>query len=98
MRTVASAFILGLVAVVLIGIVSEMPRFGGRSNPALGTTYPRYTGSAIGDTGAQNLVTAIVLDYRGFDTLGETTVLFTAILAATLALAAAKRKTGDPGE
>jgi len=97
-RTVASAFILSLVAVVLIGMVSEMPRFGGSANPALATTYPRYTGSAISDTGAQNIVTAIVLDYRGFDTLGETTVLFTAILAATLALTATKGKTSDSGK
>ena len=31
------------------------------------------------DTGADNAVTAVVFDYRGFDTLGEATVLFTAV-------------------
>ena len=31
------------------------------------------------DTGADNGVTAVVFDYRGFDTLGEATVLFTAV-------------------
>ena len=30
-------------------------------------------------TGADNGVTAVVFDYRGFDTLGEATVLFTAV-------------------
>ncbi len=30
--------------------------------------------------GANNIVTAVVFDYRGFDTLGEATVLFTAVL------------------
>ena len=32
-------------------------------------------------TGANNIVTAVVFDFRGFDTLGEATVLFTAVLA-----------------
>ncbi len=31
-------------------------------------------------TGANNIVTSIVFDFRGFDTLGEATVLFTAVL------------------
>lgn len=31
------------------------------------------------ETGANNVVTAVVFDYRGFDTLGEATVLFTAV-------------------
>jgi multisubunit Na+/H+ antiporter MnhB subunit len=31
------------------------------------------------ETGADNGVTAVVFDYRGFDTLGEATVLFTAV-------------------
>jgi len=37
-------------------------------------------------TGANNVVTAIVFDYRGFDTLGEATVLYTAVLAVGLVL------------
>lgn len=32
------------------------------------------------ETGANNVVTSIVFDYRGFDTLGEATVLFTAVV------------------
>lgn len=31
-------------------------------------------------TGANNIVTSIVFDYRGFDTLGEASVLFTAVI------------------
>ncbi|ADN36337.1 membrane bound hydrogenase, MbhE subunit [Methanolacinia petrolearia DSM 11571] len=33
---------------------------------------------------ANNIVTAVVFDFRGFDTLGEATVLFTAVLGVTL--------------
>jgi len=36
------------------------------------------------DTGANNAVTAVVFDYRGFDTLGEATVLFTAVAGVIL--------------
>lgn len=38
-----------------------------------------YIDSTIEETGCFNVVTAILLDYRGYDTLGEATVLFTAV-------------------
>lgn len=42
-----------------------------------------YIGNAQTETGANNVVTSIVFDYRGFDTLGEATVLFTAVMGIT---------------
>ncbi|GAB7016145.1 hydrogen gas-evolving membrane-bound hydrogenase subunit E [Methanogenium cariaci] len=36
------------------------------------------------ETGSNNIVTGVVFDYRGFDTLGEATVLFTVVLGAGL--------------
>ncbi len=42
--------------------------------------------NAQNQTGANNVVTSIVFDYRGFDTLGEASVLFTAVLGVGLAL------------
>ena len=42
------------------------------------------------ETGADNGVTAVVFDYRGFDTLGEATVLFTSVIG----VAALMRKVG----
>ena len=36
------------------------------------------------ESGANNVVTAVLFDYRGFDTLGEAAVLFTAAIGATL--------------
>ncbi len=33
------------------------------------------------EVGANNVVTSIVFDYRGFDTLGEATILFTAVIS-----------------
>lgn len=47
-------------------------------------------------TGVNNIVTAIVFDLRGFDTLGEATVLFTAVLGVGLMFR--KLRTGEEYE
>ncbi len=39
-----------------------------------------YIANGIMDTGSINLVTGVVFDYRGYDTLGEATILFTAVM------------------
>lgn len=91
MRRLVMALTVAVLGATLVSLVVEMPPFGGRSNPAFNIVFERYTREALQDTGAPNIVTAIVLDYRGFDTMGETTVLFTAILAAVLALSARPR-------
>jgi len=44
------------------------------------------------ETGSNNVVTSVVFDYRGFDTLGEATILFTAVTGALLLLRTMKRK------
>jgi len=53
-------------------------------NPASGEmdTYMLANGQV--QTGGNNIVTDVVFDYRGFDTLGEATVLFTAVLGVGL--------------
>jgi multisubunit Na+/H+ antiporter MnhB subunit len=43
-------------------------------------------------TGNNNVVASVVFDYRGFDTLGEATILFTAVTGVLLLLRASKRK------
>jgi multicomponent Na+:H+ antiporter subunit B len=58
--------------------------------PADRTDLSGYTARGVEETGAINQVTAILFDYRGFDTLGEATVIFTA--ATILFLFAPRRK------
>jgi len=43
-------------------------------------------------TGNNNVVASVVFDYRGFDTLGEATILFTAVTGVLLVLRTLKRK------
>jgi multisubunit Na+/H+ antiporter MnhB subunit len=44
------------------------------------------------ETGNNNVVASVVFDYRGFDTLGEATILFTAVTGVLLVLRTLKRK------
>jgi len=55
---------------------------------------PEYIRRAQQDTGSPNLVTAVLADYRSFDTLGETAVIFTAGLGVVLVLMREGRRDG----
>lgn len=70
-----------------------LPPFG---NPAftLNQNAPsnRYLLNGLKETGAANVVSSIILDYRGYDTLGEATILFTSILGALAILRVYARK------
>jgi multicomponent Na+:H+ antiporter subunit B len=66
----------------------EIPPFG---NPILKVAQ-RYISSGIKETGAANIVSAIILDYRALDTLGEATVLFTAVIGVLTVIRKIGRK------
>jgi multicomponent Na+:H+ antiporter subunit B len=53
---------------------------------------PRYIADTIKDTNVPNVVTSVLADYRGYDTLGETTVIFTAGIGVMLLLRGARRR------
>ena len=82
LRGVLILVMLGIIGYAMAITVAEMPPFGEATNPAHNMIYERYTRQGIQDTGALNLIASIITDYRAFDTLGEVTVLFTAIAAA----------------
>lgn len=73
------------VGAVLLLIVAEMPVYG-EVNPTFNYVTERYNRDGTAETGATNIVTAVILDYRAFDTLIETTVLFTATMGVLLNL------------
>ncbi|MDH4294558.1 MAG: cation:proton antiporter, partial [Betaproteobacteria bacterium] len=56
---------------------------------------PRYINDGPKETGVPNVVTAVLASYRGFDTLGETTVVFTAGIGVIALLRRRRRKEGD---
>lgn len=70
-----------LVALVLLMTVMEMPIYGEVTNPSNNYVMRRYIDMGIKESGGYNFVTNIILDYRGYDTLLETTVIFTGVMA-----------------
>jgi len=56
----------------------DMPRYGDPNAPPHTHVAPRYIERGQADTGAPNMVTAVLASYRGYDTLGEVVVVFTA--------------------
>jgi multisubunit Na+/H+ antiporter MnhB subunit len=66
----------------------ELPRFG---EPIM-TVVKRYIAQGTTETGAVNLVTAVILDFRAYDTLGEATVLFTSVIGIMAILRRPGRK------
>ena len=55
-----------------------LPEFGSPDSVIHEHVAPRYLQEGMKETGVPNIVTAVLASYRGFDTLGETTVIFTA--------------------
>lgn len=71
---------------VLLITVSHLPRHGAVDSPVNNEVSERYIESGLEETGATNLVAGMILDYRAFDTLGESHVLFTATCAVIILL------------
>ncbi|KAF0195246.1 MAG: hypothetical protein FD169_1493 [Bacillota bacterium] len=83
MRRIISLIILGGILVLLVLAVAEMPAFGDETAPAHQGIMQKYLADSTVDTGAINTIAAIILDYRAYDTLGEATVLFVAVVAVS---------------
>ncbi|MCY6355210.1 hydrogen gas-evolving membrane-bound hydrogenase subunit E [Clostridium sp. ZS2-4] len=82
-----------LIVILLLG-VNDIPKFGSENNPANNEVAKYYIENSIKDTGATNIVTGIILDYRAFDTFVEASVLFTASITVIILL----KKDGDKEE
>ena len=74
-----------MVLVLLVGAVA-LPAFASPGNPTNNEVVRRYVGSAEEETGAENVIAGMILNYRGFDTFGESCVLFLAVCCVMLLL------------
>lgn len=72
-----------------------LPEFSDADAPIHTHVVPRYLQDAARETGVPNIVTAVLASYRGYDTLGETTVVFTAG-AGVIALLRRRRRNEKP--
>ncbi len=98
-RIFSVLFCISLVLILLNG-VAGLPPFGEASNPVNNEVSQRYIENGLQETGAINIVTGMILDYRAFDTLGESHVLFVAVCTVLILLRVDRKKKdgSDPYE
>lgn len=75
-----------IIITTLLVTVSYLPEFGHADNPNNNEVVERYNEKALEETGATNIVAGMILDYRAFDTLGESHVLFIAAVCVMILL------------
>lgn len=90
---VVSVVIIFAISLAAVRVFQTLPDFG---TPAFTQTAnaasQTYLEEGLSSTGAANIVAAVILDFRAYDTLGEATVLFASIIGATVILRSKSRK------
>ena len=89
-----------LILVFVTGIVLmygtlDMPEYGSPDNPVHNHVADRYLEVSGEEIGVPNVVTSVLSSYRGYDTMGETTVVFTALVGVMMLLGRTRRRPGD---
>ncbi len=85
------AFLAGF-ASLLIWASEDLPDRADTQAPANQHVSPEYLSHAEEEIGVPNVVTAVLADYRGYDTLGELIVIVTAGLASVLVLKGVEKR------
>ncbi|MBU2583408.1 MAG: DUF4040 domain-containing protein [Alphaproteobacteria bacterium] len=88
-------FISVVVGAALVWGTSGLPAFGAKTAPIHGHVAPTFIQYSADHKMPPNIVTAVLADFRGFDTLGEVTVVFTAGIGVLLLLQGGWRVTGN---
>lgn len=91
MRKLFTVFTLMTLLFTMISSIISMPAMGSADNPSNTAVSGYYLENSLEDTAAPNVIAAIITDYRAIDTLGEATILFTAIAAALSVLTGSEK-------
>ena len=91
-RNLLPLLVVLIVGAILVWGTLSLPPFGFAENVINQHVVPRYLAKSIAETGVPNVVTSVLADYRGYDTLGETTVIFTAGIGVMLLLRGLRRR------
>ena len=89
--------ILSLISAVVVGAALiygtlDMPLWGDPHSPPNSHVSPYYLEHSYEHAATPNVVTTVLADYRGYDTLGETAVIFTAGMACILLLRRGRKR------
>ena len=88
--------IVAIVGILLVTAVVALPPFGAPDAPVHTHVGPRYLAESYSKLHIPNAVTTVLASYRGFDTLGETIVIFAAGLGVVLLLAGHTKTASAP--
>jgi multicomponent Na+:H+ antiporter subunit B len=93
--------VFSLIAVIVTGVflaiaAVDFPDWGDPESPASTHLSPHFITESFKETAVPNMVTAVLADYRGFDTMFETAVIFTAGIAVVLILRRRRWEKGRP--
>jgi multicomponent Na+:H+ antiporter subunit B len=91
-------FVVCVTGAALIYGTLDMPPFGHPDNPVHQHVAPRYIEQSPKEVGLPNMVTSVLASYRGFDTFGETVVVFAAAIGVLSLLGIRRRKENDTPE
>ncbi len=91
-RSILSIVLVTLTGAVLVYGTLDMPPYGSPDNPAHHHVAPRYIEESPHEVGPPNIVTSVLASYRGYDTMGETAVIFTAAVGVLTLLAGRRRR------
>jgi len=89
--------VLALIATLITGVIllygtMDFPAWGDPQSPASGALSTHYIENAVEETHVPNIVTAVLGDYRGYDTMFETVVIYCAGLVVVSVLRRTKEK------
>lgn len=94
---ITGAIFCAALIILLVFTVSYLPPTGAADKPDNNEVSARYIEKGLQETGAVNIVTGMILDYRAFDTFGESNVLFVSTITVLILLRLDKKKNEGPG-
>jgi multicomponent Na+:H+ antiporter subunit B len=97
-NNLAPLLVVLFVGCLLVYGTLDMPNYGSNEAPAQTHLSAQYLNRTPHDIGIPNVVTAILASYRGFDTLGETAVVFTAGVGVILLIGGTRRRRSKGGK
>jgi len=97
-RPLLPLFVVLVTGAALVYGSLDMPPFGDPDNPIHRHVAPRYLEESGEEIGVPNVVTAVLASYRGYDTMGETTVIFAAVVGVLLLMATRRRRWPEEGK
>ena len=92
MKHVLAVISTGAIAAILLYVVALLPPMGDASNPTNLNIVPRYLEHGEQEVGTGNIVAGVLLNYRGYDTMGEVVIIFSAAATVIAVLGKSTKK------